>query len=213
MGLLNLNKEKNKKGFLLAIIGFFLILIGSLVLIYNYYENRKIQEIEENSIEEFFEDDTSNVKELITEKPKEDVKEQMTINYVAILEIPRINLKRGLVDKNSDLNNVNKNIYTLKDTSYPGDSNISHIILAAHSGNSSVSFFKNLKQLDNDDYIYLYYNDVKYIYKVFNHYEIEKTGTMKLNLSDKSDITLITCKSGTNKQFVYKAILINQENY
>ena len=36
---------------------------------------------------------------------------------------------------------------------------------------------------------------------------------MNLNLSEKSDITIITCKSGTNKQYVYKAILVNQENY
>lgn len=205
-------KGKNKKEFLLVIIGIFFIIIGSSVLIYDYNEKENIQKIEEKSIDEFFEDDTSDVKEIITEEPKSEVHEEIKINYVAILEIPKINLKKGLVDKNSYLNNVNRNIYTLKETIYPND-DISHIVLAGHSGNSSVSFFKNLYRLRNNDQIYFYYNNIKYIYQINNYYEIEKTGKMNLNLSEKSDITIITCKSGTNKQYVYKAILVNQENY
>lgn len=50
------------------------------------------------------------------ENQKEDKQENTTTskvtnyNYIAILEIPSINLKRGLVDPNSKYNNVNYNI-------------------------------------------------------------------------------------------------------
>ena len=211
MEQLRIKKERNKKGFLLVIIGILLILIGSSVLIYRYYDNKETKQIEDNSVEIFFEEEIHD-EEIKQEEPKEE-KPQVIINYVAILEIPKINLKRGLVDKNSYLNNVDRNIYTLKETTYPNDESVSHILLASHSGNSSVSFFRNLKRLDNNDLIYLYYNNVKYTYEVYKHYEIEKTGTMKMDLSSEDDITLITCKSNTNKQFVYKAILTDKENY
>lgn len=63
------------------------------------------------------------------------------------------------------------------------------------------------------DKIYFYYNGIKYIYEVSNKYEIQKTGTAELKQTNISDITLITCISGTNKQVVYVATLIEQENY
>ena len=149
MEQLKIKKERNKKGFLLVIIGILLILIGSSVLIYRYYENKETKQIEDNSVEVFFEEEIHD-EEIKQEEPKEE-KPQVIINYVAILEIPKINLKRGLVDKNSYLNNVDRNIYTLKETTYPNDENVSHILLASHSGNSSVSFFRNLIRLDNND--------------------------------------------------------------
>ena len=46
-----------------------------------------------------------------------------------------------------------------------------------------------------------------------NRYEIEKTGTTDLKITNKSDITLITCISGTNKQVVYVGNLVDKENY
>ena len=85
--------------------------------------------------------------------------------------------------------------------------------MAGHSSNSYISFFKNLKKLDMKDKINFYYKGVKYIYEVSNRYEIEKTGTTDLKITNKSDITLITCISGTNKQVVYVGNLVDKENY
>ena len=136
-----------------------------------------------------------------------------TINYIGILEIPKINLKKGLVDKNSKENNVDKTIMTLKETTLPNQSNISHIILASHSGNCSVCYFKNLHKLNINDDIYFYYKGIKYIYKVSDKYEINKTGKMEYKYTNNSNIVLITCIRGTNKQIVYVADLINNEKY
>ena len=209
-------QRKNKRYSLIICMGIFLLFLGTLYFIYNYCQNRK-QDIQENQmIEEFFEITNEDAEEIIIEendKDQEIVIQKETVNYMAILEIPKINLKRGLFDKNSSNNNVDRNIYILNETTLPDEQINSHIILAAHSGNSYISFFRNLKKLDMKDKVYFYYKGVKYSYEVSNKYEIEKTGTTELKQTNISDITLITCISGTNKQVVYVATLIDQENY
>lgn len=205
------NQRKNKRYSIIIYVGIFLFFLGVSYLIYNHYENKKQDNFEKEMIEEFFEveDEEETIQETEEEQP---IKEEV-VNYMAVLEIPKINLKRGLVDKNSSSNNVNRNIYILKETTLPDEQINSHIILAAHSGNSYISFFRNLKKLDMKDDIYFYYKGVKYIYKVSNKYEIEKTGTTELKQTNISDITLITCISGTDKQVVYVATLVGYENY
>lgn len=206
------NQRKNKRYSIIIYLGIFLFFLGVSYLIYNHYENKKQDNLEKEMIEEFFE--VEDEEEIIQETEEEQsVKEEVVVNYMAVLEIPKINLKRGLVDKNSSSNNVNRNIYILKETTLPDEQINSHIILAAHSGNSYISFFRNLKKLDMKDDIYFYYKGVKYIYKVSNKYEIEKTGTTELKQTNMSDITLFTCISGTDKQVVYVATLVGYENY
>ena len=209
-------QRKNTRYSLIICMGIFLLFLGTLYFIYNYCQNRK-QDIQENQmIEEFFEITNEDEEEIVIEendKDQEIVIQKETVNYMAILEIPKINLKRGLFDKNSSNNNVDKNIYILNETTLPDEQINSHIILAAHSGNSYISFFRNLKKLDMKDKVYFYYKGVKYSYEVSNKYEIEKTGTTELKQTNTSDITLITCISGTNKQVVYVATLIDKQNY
>ena len=173
------NPIKNKRYSLIIFLGIFLLLLGISYNIYNHYQQKKQDSVDNEKVEEFFE-----------------IKEE-----------------KDIVDKTSASNNVNKNIYTLKETTLPDEQINSHIILAGHSGNSYISFFKNLKKLDIKDRINFYYKGVKYIYEVSTRYEIEKTGTTNLKITNKSDITLITCISGTNKQVVYVGNLVDKENY
>ena len=213
MELLKKEKQiKNKRYSLIIFLGIFLLLLGISYNIYNHYQQKKQDSVDNEKVEEFFEikEEKDSDEEVSVETPT--VKEE-TDNYIGVLEIPKINLKKGIVDKTSASNNVNKNIYTLKETTLPDEQINNHIILAGHSGNSYVSFFRNLKKLDMKDKVYFYYKGVKYIYEVSNKYEIEKTGTTELKQTNISDIILITCISGTNKQVVYVATLIDQENY
>lgn len=207
-------KEKNNSS-LIIVIGLLILFIGSSVLIYNYNSNKKLETQENKSIDVFFEEPINEDEEIevIEDTNKEVKKEEVIIDYMAVLEIPKINLKKGLVDKNSPYNNVNRNIYILKETILPDEQTNSHILLAAHSGNSYISYFRNLPKLDLNDEVYFYYRNVKYTYKIAKKYEIEKTGTMQLNLTNESDITLVTCISGTNKQIVFVGKLVNKENY
>lgn len=213
MELLKIKKRKLNKNLLTIIIGLIIIVISSSVLIYNYCSNQKLEKIEEKSIEAFFEEPiTEDEENQIENTPKEE-KETTKIDYIGVLEIPKISLKKGLVDKNSYYNNVNRNIYILKETTFPSESENSHIILASHSGTSSVSYFKNLNKLSLNDEVYFYYENIKYVYQIINKYEIEKTGTMNLKLTNESDITLVTCISRTNKQVVFVGKLISKENF
>ena len=206
------NKIKNKRYSILIMIGVFFIFLGSSYLIYNQYNNEKQDSINDELIEDYF-----KVEDEIIETPQKEIEEDPVskekIDYIAVLEIPKIKLKRGIVDKNSSYNNVNRNIYTLKETTMPDEEDNSHIMLASHSGNSYISYFKNLNKLNLNDEVYFFYKNNKYVYKVIKKYEVEKTGTVKLSKKNSSDITLITCVSGTNNQIVLVANLESIENY
>ena len=200
------------------IIGSLIIFFGISIFISKYMYQYFLNKEDEEKIEQFFIKEEVKDQEIVEEI--ETTEEEIIIknnynyeNYIAVLEIPKINLKRGIYDKSSNLNNVNKNITILKDSIMPSGDNASHIFLASHSGYGYTAFLKNINKLNVDDSIFFYYQNIKYIYKVSSIYEIEKTGSMSVSFTDGSDLTLITCIYGTNKQLVYVASLINQENY
>ena len=127
---------------------------------------------------------------------------EKSINYIAVLRIPKINFKRGLVDKDSKYNNIKYNIMIHKESDAP-DKEGGNVILVAHSGTAGVSYFRNVDKLSLDDEIYLDYNSQTYSYKITNIYDIEKTGIAPIRKeTTKSTITLITCRHNTNKQIV-----------
>lgn len=206
-------KAKRRSKRYLLIVGLLLFLCGSIYFAYNYKQNNDNKKIEEESINEFFkEEPVSNIEENNNQNQSE-VKINKAINYMAILEIPIINLKKGVVDINSSSNNVNKNIYTLKESTFPKDNEDSHIILASHSGNSSISYFRNIIKLNINDHINLYYQNNLYKYDVIKKYEIEKTGKLNIDLTNNSDLTLVSCISNTNKQIVILAELKQVDKY
>lgn len=192
----------------LIIIGSFLILGGAGLIGYDYYSNRMIDNQENKAIEEFYQ--VEEQEEIIEEPKQEEVKEEKKeerINYIAILKIPKIKLVRGLVDRNSYLNNVKYNVEILKDSASPEEQN-GNVILAAHSGNARISYFRNLDKLVLGDDISLEYNSKTYKYKIVDIYLIEKTGKAEIvRNKNKNTLTLITCKHNTNKQIVIIAEL------
>lgn len=124
--------------------------------------------------------------------------------YMAILNIPKIGLERGFYDKNSSLNNVDYNILFHKDSNYPDELN-GNVILASHSGTSSVSYFKNLYLLEKGDIAYLTYNNNTYTYKIISIYYEDKDGSLAIyRYKNKNILTLITCtKNDNTKQTIY----------
>ena len=192
----------------LIIIGSFLILSGIGLIGYDYYSNKVIDNQEDLAIEEFYqEEEIEESVDEIKEEPKEEKKEEK-INYIAVLKIPKIKLVRGLVNRNSYQNNIKYNVQILKDSSMP-DEDKGNVILAAHSGNARISYFKNLDKLIIGDDISIEYNSVIYNYKVVDIYLIDKTGTAEIiRDKNKSTLTLITCKHNTNKQIIVIAELI-----
>ena len=133
-------------------------------------------------------------------------------NYVGYLEIPKINLKQGLVDLNNPNNNVNKNIQTIYPSDWPDVEN-GNLILAAHSGTSSISYFKHLYQLSTNDTVSVYYKGTKYTYKIVNIYNVPKNGQVAIYRNTHTTcITLITCtKNSDTLQTVYIGNLESKE--
>lgn len=131
--------------------------------------------------------------------------------YLGILEIKSIKLKRGFYDINSKLNDVDKNIEVIESSLMPNIKN-SNLILASHSGNSDISYFKNLDKLKLGDIASVYYHKNKYDYKLVNYYEVIKSGKVQIiKNNDVNNLTLITCKKNSDKQIVYIFELIRIE--
>ena len=197
-----IKKEKNKSW--LMIIGFLILFLGISVITYYIASNKHLDNLEDNALKEFYiqEQEPNNNVESNKEPEKEEVKEQKKIEYIAVLKIPKINLERGLVDPNSYLNNINYNVQILKNSAMP-DQRFGNVMLAAHSGNARISYFRHLDKLNIDDDVIINYNGKTYNYKVVNIYDIEKTGKAQIiRNKNASTLTLVTCRHNTNRQIV-----------
>ncbi|MDE5630199.1 MAG: sortase, partial [Bacilli bacterium] len=64
-------------------------------------------------------------------------------NYIGYLEVPDVKIKRGFVAMDSKYNSVGYNVMLIEGSEMPDVKN-GNLILAAHRGNSSVSFFDKL---------------------------------------------------------------------
>lgn len=215
--MLKQRKENNSKGrkSQLIIVGSLLIILGISFVggkyLYKYFLDRN----EDIKIEEFYEkqeeiSETSDSNETTEEIKTEEKTEDTKADYVAVIKIPKINLEKGLYAKESSMNNVNKNIQILKESSYP-DVAKGNFILAGHSGNARVSYFRKLDKLTRDDEVSIFYGESEYKYKVVNIYDIEKTGTANIvRNAEKTTLTLITCRHNTNKQIVVVCELVEK---
>lgn len=211
-----LRKENNKVN-LIRYIGLFLLVCGAFMLIYNHCMKIRLNEENDLKIEEFLENE--NTDEEIENTDKNTNTETTTsnvsnYNYIAVLEIPSINLKRGLVDPSSKYNNVNYNIQIIDKSTMPDVVN-GNLVLASHNGASYISFFKNLYKLNINDKIYIYYGGYKYEYLLSKIYDTQKDGNIEVYRDNsKTTITLITCKKNTkDTQVVYVGYLESKELY
>lgn len=135
-------------------------------------------------------------------------------SYIAVLEIPKIGLKRGLFPVDNPLNTVEKNVEINPKSDMP-DIASGNFILEAHSGYSFVSFFNNLENLTKDDQVIVYYDNVKYFYNINYFYNIPKNGQARIKRDEtKNTITLITCKKNNkDKQIIYIGYFIKKEPF
>ena len=228
-----MDKFVKYKDFLLLTIGTMLVILSFCLLIYDKFElvkdnvfndielekykenvkndlnnntlDEKIDEVDENNIEL---DDVSDEKVQI----KETTKKKIQREYIGYLEIEKLNLKQGLVSKNSRYNNVNYNIQILSTSDYP-DKEKGNTILAAHSGTSYISYFKHLYRLSVGEEARIYYKGYVYTYKIVDIYNVPKVGKIEIKRDlNKTCLTLITCtKNSKTEQTVYILELINKE--
>lgn len=212
--MINLRKRNKFKSRLLG--GSLLILLGTGLFIFPYIYNQYQDKQEEVKIEQFFNEENEKQETAISENNSNNItsEKKHTDSFIAILEIPTINLKKGLYDINSKNNTVSKNIQIIKDSDMPDVTN-GNFILAGHSGTGRIAYFKDLNQVKIDDVVYVYYNHIKYTYQIIRFNNIVKDGTIEIErLKTNSMITLTTCsQSDKDKQLVLIGQLINKEKF
>ena len=201
-------------------IGKILILIGIMIFAFYYIYNKSLENKNNHDVEKYIETtsiiDNSDVEdEEITEVEETPVKEEskFDIQYTAVLEIPKISLKRGVVDNTKNFNSIRYAISVDNSSQYPNENG--NFILYSHSGNSNIAFFSKLNQVEKNDDIYVYYNGITYHYRVVKKYDIEKTGKAKvINSSESKYITLITCNQNRRGyQIVIEGKIVDEINY
>ena len=198
-------------------LGIYLVTIGIAILGFYLIYNKSIDARNNEDMNKYIEE-TSIVNEqpeeiVKTDQSENTTKENYNITYTAILEIPKISLKRGVVDSTKNFKSINYAISVDNSSQYPNENG--NFILYSHSGNSNIAFFNRLNNLELNDDIYVYYNGIKYHYSVRNKYDIEKTGKAKvINRKDDKYITLITCDQNKKGfQIVIEGKLIDEINY
>lgn len=175
------------KRIIIKYIGFILVFLGIVIPLFQFSEykivkNKEIQELEEKINNE---------------------------SYFMVLEIPKIKLKKELVEIESEDNHVDKNIYLHPSSSLPGNIT-SNIILASHSGYGMHAYFQNLYKLKLQDEVIIYYLDNIYTYVILEKEVQEKNGFLSLKKEYKDMITLITCtKNNDFTQDIYYGKLKN----
>ena len=133
----------------------------------------------------------------------------ITYNYIGILEISKLGIKKGFLNLESPYNNVNKNVTLIEYSTMPDVEN-GNLILAAHSGNCWVCYFDKLYMLSVGDKAAVTYNGYKYTYELKNIYNVPKTGTVEVRRDpSKTVLTLITCTRGSDTE---QTVYIFEEN-
>ena len=208
-------KIKNRKLSRVFIIGSLFILLGITLISLKIYSNYYLDKQEDKAIQEFldYKPDTTVKVDNSTTTIKEE-KETVTYNYIAVLDIPKINLKRGLFPINDKNNNVDKNVEILQNSDMPNVTN-GTLALAGHSCNSRIDYFHKLYKLKENDQVYIYYQNEKYIYQVSKIERQDKDGTISFTKTkDTTELILTTCdQQNKGKQIVVVAKLVDKIPY
>ena len=199
-------------------LGVFLICIGLFIFGYKPYKLNQKKINEQNLIKKFYEDTITEKieKEVHEEEPEQTEVEEIEQSvseeeYAAVINIPKINLERGIYSKYSRNNSVNKTVKILYQSTMPDEEN-SNFILASHAGSSEVAYFKNLSKIGIGDYVYIIYKGKRYTYIVDKKIVVDKDGEIEINrTTGKKILTLITCVIGEKKQLVVIANLESEE--
>ena len=212
-------KKNNQLLFFFAIL---LIIGGAFLLSENYINDKIDKSFNTMNLkllalnEEIKEEKTSQNEEVVIDDVSDttiDVEEEKKIkeinyNYIGKLQIPKIGLEQGFVDKNSKYNSVDYGIEILKESSFP-NVNKSNLIMLSHSGSSYRAKFKELYKLKLGDLCYIDYQGKVYKFKITKIYNKPKIGKVIIDRDyNKTTLTLITCTHNSKtEQTIYIAEL------
>lgn len=208
----------------ILLIGSFLVFIGLIIIFWNYFLALRDEVYADLMVDIVLSSNqgeeqvssvpvTNNLPHDKSEQKQEQPKQQETpINYdqyLGVLEIPKIGLKRGFFDTNNYYNNIEYNVAVVKGSTMPDIPN-GNLILMAHSGDAYISYFAYLFLLNVGDNAYITYQKKQYKFQIVNIYDVPKNGKVTINRNyNRTTLTLITCtKNNDQSQTVYIAELV-----
>ena len=194
------------KLFIISVIN---LVIGITLFTYNSVYDYYLNMLDKNKVDNYINDSKIKVN-VVSIDNENTINNEEVNNYLGVISIPKINLEQGFYGIDNPMNNVDKNIELISNSNMPDVEN-GTLILAAHSGNDRVSYFNKLYKLNIDDEIEIIYNKSKYLYKLIDIYEVEKTGSITLhNINNITSLVLVTCSNfNDNLQVVYISRLVN----
>ena len=198
--------KKSNKLFIISVIN---LVIGITLFNYNSVYDYYLNMLDKNKVDNYINDSKIKVN-VVSIDNENTINNEDVNNYLGVISIPKINLEQGFYGIDNPMNNVDKNIELISNSNMPDVENET-LILAAHSGNDRVSYFNKLYKLNIDDEIEIIYNKSKYLYKLIDIYEVEKTGSITLhNINNITSLVLVTCSNfNDNLQVVYISRLVN----
>ncbi len=209
------NKIKKIKKSQILLFGSLLIFIGIVALSWNTLLTLKDEIYSDMLIS--FSDNTNEVKEYdapvsnevvsMDKKKKKKTYQYKPIDYsqyLGVLRIPKISLKRGFFNVGNRYNNIQYNVNLIKGSNMT-NVKYGNLVLIAHSGDAWISYFANLYKLKTGDKAYIDYKGKSYKYTIKKIYTVPKNGYVSIIRNyRKTTLTLITCTKGSDKkQTVY----------
>lgn len=197
---------------MIAVIATISILLGGFFLSYNYIQSKKVVAFDYIANVFYNENQEIIVQDGEHQEEEEEELGKVTNDYIGYLSIPKINLKKGFLDKRSTENDVEKNILVVEGSNYP-DKDKGNLMLAGHSGTGWKAFFNDLYKLNKGDIAVVTYKGKTYTYKIVNIYTQPKVGKIAIYRNyDKTTLTLITCTNNdSTTQTIYIAELQSVE--
>lgn len=179
-----------KKGLILVIIGFLLIIFSLLLVAYNYYEDKKAGTESKKIYEKLKNKDIKE--DIITlENKEEKVVNIEGNNYIGTINIPILNLELPV------MSDWDYNKMKISPCRYYGSIYTNDLVICAHAYDN---LFGRIKKLNSGDLLILtdilgneYIYEVKVI-EILSQYDVNKM------IENEFDLTLYTCtKDGLNR--------------
>ena len=210
--LSDIPEKGQKMKFVKSVIAIILIIIGIIILLYqkisNYIEQKNqiefIKEYKENISK--MESTTKDKEYLKAEKYNEYLNglENKNSNYeeilnisqngiMAYIEIPKISVYLPIYHGTKE-DILKKGIGHLENSSLPIGGVSTHTVLTGHTGLLKAELFTRIRELEIDDYFYIYTLGQKLTYKVYQIKVVLPTEVDDVKIQEGKDlVSLVTC--------------------
>lgn len=200
------------------IISIALIVIGLILLFMAFRGKAETKVMQDKLLEKFntiYESDQGASENQQTEETQEEEKDHTydyisMVNPIAILEIPKINLKVVVAEGTED-NIIKYAVGHFEETAMPGDTG--NFALAGHRNFDTGEFFLKLDRLANGDEMKVTTLDgTVYTYSVTNSFVVQPQDTYILEESEEPIITLVTCTYDGSERLIVQGALTGKKD-